>query len=256
MLNPLLLSNEEARGSGCCVNGKIAAMFELLRTLLDAIVQGIPKFTASREGKKRREIGMGLFRLYVQLNEAMVSADRILSLLDDYGYDRGRRREVTVEFLYRALVAQGNVIEALNREMRRRNMVLVLLGDSKFLDLRTMFEDKFSDVRTMASVLAGGAAPLGQMRSRFEGRATFPSPGPDQLPYDSASPIVSFNATRGDYVDIETVEERAALVRAYLETGVPHQRIREMREGLEQLRVALTENFSLADALIDVGDEI
>lgn len=140
--------------------------------------------------------------------------------------------------------------------MRRRNMVLVLLGNSSFLDLRTMFEDKFSDVRTMGSVLAGGAVPLGEMRSRFEGRAIFPSPGPDQLPYRSSSPIVSFNVTRGDSVDIGTMEERAVLVRAYLESGVPQQRIREMREALEQLRVALTENFSLADALIDVGDEI
>lgn len=231
-------------------------MFELLRTLLEAIVQGIPKFTASREDGRRREIGVGLFRLYVQLNEAMVSADRILSLLGDYGYDRGRRREVTAEFLYRALVAQGNTIEALNREMRRRNTILVLLGNSRYLDLRTMFEDKFSDVRTMATLLAGGAVPLGEMGSRFDGRAIFPSPGPDQLPYHSSSPVVSFNASRGDYVDIGTVEERAVLVRAYLESGVPHQRIGEMRAALEQLRVALTENFSLADALIDVGDEI
>lgn len=231
-------------------------MFELLRTLLDAIMQGIPMFTDSKENKKRREIGVGLFRLYVQLNEAMVSADRILSLLDDYGYDRGRRREVTVEFLYRALVAQGNNIESLNREMRRRNTVLVLLGNSRFLDLRTMFVEKFSDVRTVGSVLAGGAVPLGEMGSRLTGRTVFPSPGPDQLPYDSASPVVAFNAARGDFVDPGTVEERAALVRAYLESGVPHQRVRDMRAALEHIRVALTENFSLADALIDVGDEI
>ncbi|MEV5771706.1 hypothetical protein AB0L49_10695 [Streptomyces antimycoticus] len=231
-------------------------MFELLRALLDAIVQGIPMFTTSREDRKRREIGVSLFRLYVQLNEAMVLADRILSLLDDYGYDRGRRREVTVEFLYRALVAQGDNIEALDREMWRRNSVLILLGNSDFLDLRTMFEDKFSDVRTMGSILAGGAVPLGEVGSRFTGRTVFPGPGPDRIPYHSSSPIVAFNAARGDFVDPGTVEERAALVRAYLESGVPHQRVRDMRAALEQMRVALTENFSLADALIDVGDEI
>ncbi|WP_314411976.1 hypothetical protein [Streptomyces sp. DSM 40484] len=231
-------------------------MFELIRTLLEAIVQGIPTYTASKESKRRREIGVGLFRLYVQLNEAMVSASRILSLLDDYAYDRGRRREVTVEFLYRALVSQGNTIESLNREMRRRNRVLALLGNSDFLDLRTMFEHKFSDVRTMGTVLAGGAVPLGEMQSRFRGRGVFPAPGPDQMPYNSSSPVVSFNEARGDFVDVGTVEERAALVRAYLESGVPQQRIQDMRAALEQLRVALTENFSLTDALIDVGDEI
>ncbi|MFJ1639529.1 MULTISPECIES: hypothetical protein [unclassified Streptomyces] len=231
-------------------------MFELLRTLLESIVQGIPALTASRENKKRREIAVSLFRLYVQLNEAMVLADRILSLLDDYGYDRGRRREVTAEFLYRALVRQGNNIESLNREMWRQNAVLVLLGDSRYLDLRTMFQEKFSDVRTMGTVLAGGAVPLGEMRSRFTGRSVFPSPGPDQLPHTSYSPVVAFNASAGEFTEPATVEERAALVRTYLESGVPHLRITEMRSALEQIRMALTENFSLADALIDVGDEM
>lgn len=231
-------------------------MFELLRTLLDALVQGIPMLTKSKEDRKRREIAVGLFRLYVQLNEAMVSADRILSLLGDYGYGTGRRREVTVEFLCRALEKQGNNIDGINREMRRRNTVLVMLAASRFLDMRTMFAEKFSDVRTMGTVLAGGAVPLGEIRSRLMGGEVFPSPGPDQLPYSSASPIVTFNANRGDFADPGTVEERAALVRAYLESGVPRERITEIRAALEQVRAALTENFSLADALIDVGDEI
>ncbi|MFF3546877.1 hypothetical protein ACFYXD_34190 [Streptomyces platensis] len=208
--------------------------------------------TEARRDRERREIGASLFRLYIQLNEAMISADRIIPLLVDYGYDTGRRREVTVQFLYENLVNQGNTIEALQREMRRRNSALVLLGSSDFLNLRTMFEDKGSDVRTMGTILAGGAVPLGELRSHFRERE-LPSPGPDPLPYMSASPIVTFNSTTGNYATLGSVEERAALVREYLESGIPQQRLGEIRAALEHLRTALTENFSLADALVDVG---
>ncbi|NUL02070.1 hypothetical protein HRW07_02160 [Streptomyces lunaelactis] len=200
-------------------------MFELLRLLVETVVQGVPGLASYRRGKKRRNLAVELFLIYVRFNEILVNAEEILRLLERYlGADHYGRSDLEAE-LHNSLSWQGAALRGIHQVMKANSSPLVILEAEAYIKLRNMTDLKYGDLTKLGIALSLGRLPISRETSDIE--AMF-EPG---------------------YASEEVISQ----VRSYLESGEPQAQITEIRSNLEKLRAVLANNFSIEDVLIDVG---
>ncbi|MEU2743203.1 hypothetical protein ABZ656_50140 [Streptomyces sp. NPDC007095] len=228
-------------------------MIELLRLLIETVTQGIPRIGSFRESKKRRDLAIDLFLLYVRFNETMVAADVIVKLLEAYVAPEPRRdRGFAIDQLRFEMERQVNNLDRLRATLIDRSAVLWIIEPEAYRRLAVMVGGKQDHLITLRMLMERGRLPLGPNYAEFSSLGVrdiqsghFVSPR--YAPRAFLSEGVTFDLETND----DTVIER---VRAYVESGSPQDRIADIRAALEDLRVALEANFSLAEVLVEVGD--
>lgn len=212
-------------------------MFEFLKLITESTQQALSGLAAHRRDKKRRDLAVELFLIYVRLNQALVNAEDILALLEAYVRRSNRDRAETTRVLQVRMKDQARTLYLVSRAMTAKSAQLVILEAREYDLLRRLVWGKLSDVDTIARDLLFHRLRLG----------SFPS-----------APDVQAAAAERGRTDVEFRPEEAtrasmAQVRRYVRSGRPQRRVAEIRSSLERLRALLAENFSIEDVLIDVG---
>ncbi|MEE4545102.1 hypothetical protein V2S66_24430 [Streptomyces sp. V4-01] len=212
-------------------------MFEFLKLMTETTTQALSGVAAHRRDKRRRDLAVDLFLIYVRLNEAMVNAEDILALLAAYVRRGGRHREEATRKLHMRLTQQGRTLRLVSRAMAARSAQLIIIEAAEYDLLSRMVWGKLSDVDALAGDLARHRVRLGDFPSAPTRRARLLGRGRTDVVFDPE----------------DATKAVVAQVRRYLRSGAPQRRVAEIRSSLERLRALLAENFSLEDVLIDVG---
>ncbi|MCX5182680.1 hypothetical protein [Streptomyces sp. NBC_00268] len=228
-------------------------MIELLRLLIETVTQGIPRIGSFRESKKRRDLAVDLFLLYVRFNETMLAADLIVKQLEAYVAPEPRsERRFIIDQLRFEMERQVNNLDRLYATLSGRSAVLWIIEPDAYRRLAVMVGGKQDHLLGLRMLLERGRLPLdlnyaeiSSLGARDIRSGHFLARG--YAPRSFLSGGVTFDLESNDDTVIE-------LVRAYVESGTPQDRIEDIRAALEDLRVALEANFSLAEVLVEVGD--
>jgi hypothetical protein len=240
-------------------------MFDLIRLLTESILKVIPYIADHRHKKEMTDLGVRLFIFYLRLQECAVSADRILRLLGSY---------VTNPDFYGSAI-EDEIKEQILNMSRLTSMsysigwALTLLEADVKISVDVFINAKEDDLNAVGLVLnqmEQGRLPLAmidsELYSRLIGysRSLEPtSPGSRITGPASTLRRALDDAIRaGDFLDLkrDPDADTVAIVRTYLDSGVPQKRLTEIRNVLDQLHRVLTENFSLAELLPAIGKTI
>ncbi|MET8075907.1 hypothetical protein [Streptomyces sp. NPDC005303] len=221
-------------------------MIELLKFLVETLTQGLPGLTSARGEKKRRALAVELFLLYVRCNEAMITADSIVSLLNRYGQagadqwnrhwlkqelkESVQRQYVTVRSLTGLLSDQSEVMWIIDSDPEEKLDVLMNRKSGRLIELLGILHDGHIPLDVDLDLLGEEARSVRLSHSAGPLYARF-----------TVSLSNDFGRDARDF-------------REYMESGVPQNQISEIRAALRRFREALESNFSIADVLVDVGD--
>jgi hypothetical protein len=213
-------------------------MFEFLKLLTEATGRALSTVAAHHKDKKKRDLAVELFVIYVRLNEAMVHAEDILEQLKAYVRRGTARREEAARQLRWRLSQQAYTLRTVQKALKDNSATLVILDAEEYNRLMRMVLGKLSDLDMIAHDLSGRRLHLGAFPSRFE--------------EDDEGAV---GRRRTDVVlDLDGARDASLpQIRRYVRSRAPHRRVEEIRSSLEHLRALLAETFSIEDVLIDVG---
>lgn len=240
-------------------------MVELIRTLVEALAQGLPGVRAVREEKRRRKLGAELFMLYVRLNEAMLVAEGIVRSLEVYAQRMGDHLEHGNDpyALSAGNWIAGNVSKQIvnftriSGLMSARGAALQIINPDAYNRLLPLLSGKMNALRVLLDIMRSGALPVSPTREDIA-RLMDAGEGSSSWRNHEFSDVVrelsphwreTAFATSGDWGP-STFQ---GVVR-YLQERQPRAQLAEIRSALELLRTALEEHFTIADVLLEVGD--
>jgi len=235
-------------------------MIEFLQPLVDAVSRVLPAFTDRRRRDAVAELGTELFLIYVQLNEALVAAEEIVSSLEAYvsrmqehvqsGQDRYALNGGS--WVSDRVRAQLENLQGIRATMNRWRRELQVLDGQSINQLHFLLNEKFGALGALAGAIYHQRLPLGigdviliddqgVLRPRHDIVARY-----EELDRNLAMNSVDMNQPWGPEV--------LAVVERYLTLQRPRERMADIRSSLERIREALESNFSLTDVLMRVGD--
>ncbi|MEU1407838.1 hypothetical protein ABZ471_36870 [Streptomyces sp. NPDC005728] len=218
-------------------------MIELIRVLVEALTQGLPGLRGIRDDARRRRLGAALFMIYVRLSEAMMTADEIVRLLEDYVAAVRRDDPDAPRYGYRLTPLATKQVADLNRikaVLREKSVALHVVSSDAYMKLGPFVGEKSNALDSLMRVTRGGQLPL------EPGHLARSEPPPD---IDRARwPQVAFPTAQdwGPEISLSVV--------AYLEARKPRDQISEIRDALAALRAALEAHFPVKDVLLELGD--
>ncbi|MDX2815403.1 hypothetical protein ABZ312_21040 [Streptomyces sp. NPDC006207] len=240
-------------------------MVELVRTLVEALVQGLPGLRAIREEKRRSKLGAELFILYVRLNEVMLEAEGIVRNLEGYAERMGRHLEHGDDAY--ALGAGGWVARGVQRQIVNLARISGLMGDHgvalQIIDpeaynrLQPLLSGKFNALQVLLAIMRSGALPLAPTQEDLARAMDVGHPGSREGQRRMMANLEEF-APRWRDTALATSSPWGpstyeSVVR-YLREREPREQLSEIRAALESLRTALEKHFTISDVLLEVGD--
>lgn len=240
-------------------------MVELIRTLVEALTQGLPGLRGIRQEKRRRKLGAELFILYVRLNEAMLTADRIVQSLEIYTQRMGRHIEHGNDRY--ALTAGNWIVGDVQKQivnltrisglMSERGAALQIINPDAYNSLHPLLSGKFNGLRVLLEIMRSGALPLAPTQEDIArvtdslGLARHERQRHMMVLMGELSPQWRETALT---TSSEWGPSTHDCVVQYLQERKPREQLTEIRNALEMLRAALEEHFTITDVLLEVGD--
>ncbi|HET9899099.1 MAG TPA: hypothetical protein VFQ44_29595 [Streptosporangiaceae bacterium] len=214
-------------------------MIDLIKTLVETLAQILPRIGSVRSDKRRRELGVTLFMLYVRLNETMLTAESIVDSLETYTVTMQRHTEDgDYPYALRAgrwiadkITSQVVNLERLGGLLASQAAVLQIIDADAYNKLVPLLETKFGALAQLLSIMRRGALPLDL------------TPGPHG---SWNSTTLRTSITWGDEIYDQVV--------SYLTERAPREQIAGIRAALAAMREALERHFSISDVLLEVGD--
>ncbi|WP_326577016.1 hypothetical protein OG539_12895 [Actinacidiphila glaucinigra] len=241
-------------------------MVEWVRTLVEALAQGLPGLRAMREENRRRKLRAELFILHVRLNEAMPEAEGIVRSLEVYRERMGRHLEHGDDAY--ALTAGGWVARGVQRQivnltrisglMSDHGVALQIIDPDAYNRLQPLLSGKCNALQLLLAIMRSGALPLAPTQEDLTRAMDVGHPrsrdGQDRMManlrefsprwHDTALPTSS-----------EWGPTTYECVVRYLRERRPREQLAEIRAASAALRSALEEHFTISDVLLEVGDE-
>ncbi|MFI5623466.1 hypothetical protein ACIA03_08380 [Nocardioides sp. NPDC051685] len=239
-------------------------MIEFLKLILDLATKAVPGMVSRSERDRSAQLGAELFLFYVQLNDALVTADQIVVLLELYERQladairvTGQRRDTWVRReLLEVVRKQLTSIQLIGERLDDLNWELQVLDGKSVAALTFLLDEKVSALAVVFEMLRYGRLPL-----RIEG-IMIDDPL-TELPEIRTTRVFEFRdeaeaSAISVYGEPQTaaVSDREALrqVRTYLAVRKPREELQHIRDNLEQLREAIASNFTIHDILLHAGD--
>ena len=235
-------------------------MVEIFNALVEILSKAVPALTGARRTKRLNTIGTDLFVIYFRLNEVLVTAEQIVSSLETYVERMGRHLASGGDPY--ALTAGSWIRELLERQsvnltrlcdlLASHDMRLVLIDADAYTKLAPLIDRKSGAIRGLLKAIDGQRLPA--------------SPSADDVRFILATDDFWSRDRRYDHIidhlrhdgiplDRPWGEETYQTVVAYLRERDPKAQLAEIAAGVERLRAALLEHFSVEDLLLAVGDE-
>ncbi|MFE0627987.1 hypothetical protein ACFW3D_13585 [Streptomyces sp. NPDC058864] len=241
-------------------------MVELVRTLVEALAQGLPGLRAIREEKRRRKLGAELFILYVRLNEAMLEAEGIVRKLEAYQERMGRHLErgddayalTAGDWVTRDVQRQIVNLTRISGLMSDRGVALQIIDPDAYNRLQPLLSGKFNALQLLLAVMRSGALPLAPTQEDLARAMDVGHPRSRESQDRMMANLREFSPRWYGTALTTTSEwgpETYECVVRYLRERRPREQLAEIRAALAALRSALEEHFTISDVLLEVGDE-
>jgi hypothetical protein len=242
-------------------------MLEMLRILADAVSKALPALTKARRENKLRKLGAELFLLYVQINEALICAGRIVSSLEVYIERMSEHRQSgrdgvalnAGEWISFEIEKQTLNLARIGQTMQHLRTPLQIVDATSYAQLEPLIEGKRNALDLLLRVMRRGRLPIG-VPSRSDALELIEAYRRSRLPWregynELVDVLESKLAERSVSSDSPWGENTYQIVSTYLETRKPRDEIAMIRAALDRLRECLEQNFSIQDVLLEVGDE-
>ncbi|MGW2827270.1 hypothetical protein ACWC24_40800 [Streptomyces sp. NPDC001443] len=239
-------------------------MIELIKILVDTLAKALPGLKAARDGKRRQELGVELFMLYVRFNEATLAADGIIKSLElyidrvTYRLENGNAPSSMTAGPWVAEDVQHQIVNLarLRGLLAHRSTVLQILDTESYNRLRPLISGKLNALHELRWIMECGGLPLTPTVSDFTQLMDARS---DRQSLGQPRPVIPGNPLpqwRDEAFPINSAwdSEMCGRFTEYLRKHNPRERISEIRTSLATLRATLEEHFSIGDILLDVGD--
>lgn len=238
-------------------------MLEFVKLILDLVAKAVPGIVSRNERDKSAHVGAELFLFYVQLNDALVTAEKIVLLLERY--DDELRTAVQsgpetgsdpVHIAYELADLVREQIANIRTTAERLSDVdwqLQVLDGESVAALKFLLHAKMSALDLLSGALSGGRLPLRVRGILIDDGGELPA-----VPEDPHRVMWSWY----DALDTElregaghqTLAQRSQQVSEYLAVRKPREDLHRIRDNLEHLRDAIAAQFTIKDILIRVGD--
>jgi hypothetical protein len=239
-------------------------VIEFLQPLVDAVANALPAIAKKKERDASAKLGAELFNIYVQFNEALVLAERIVRSLEGY-VERMTDHVRTGEDEY-ALTAGSWVSEDIHQQLRnlegisgrmeRWEWELQVLDGASTNDLKFLLAYKASALRALAGAIGRDRLPLRTAGILIDSQGTLRNvvDGPEPPFYAEYKALTQ--ELNADSVSMTKSwgPEVLEIVERYLAIRKPRQQLDEIRNSLEKIRTVLEANFSIGDILFRAGD--
>ncbi|WP_353942162.1 hypothetical protein ABII15_11290 [Streptomyces sp. HUAS MG91] len=240
-------------------------MVELIRTLVEALTQGLPGLRGIQQEKRRRKLGAELFILYVRLNEAMLAADHIVRSLEIYvqrmgsHIARGDDRYALTAGNWIVGDVQKQIVNLtrISGLMTERGAALQIINPDAYNALHPLLSGKFNGLRVLLEIMRSGALPLGPTQEDIARATDFRDPAPRGRQHHMMSLMHELSPQWRESALTTSSEwgpSTYECVVQYLQERKPREQLTEIRTALEMLRAALEEHFTITDVLLEVGD--
>lgn len=240
-------------------------MIELVKALVDTVAKALPSISAMRKDKRSRELGAGLFMLYVRLNEMTLIAEDIIGCLETYAermqrhLDHGDDPHALTggSWISEKIDVQVVNLDRVARLLWDRGQVLQIMDTDSYNQLILLIDWKSGALRRLLDIMRSGALPL---PSQEDLQAAM---GPDtgrrahsvehqNLMHEVLEPqwkktALPTGASWGSEIYPQVLH--------YLQERKPREQLDEIRAALAAMRTVLDRHFSIADILLEVGDE-
>lgn len=263
-------------------------MIDIIKTLVDALVRGLPGLMGLREDRRRRKLGAELFLLYAKINQVVLTAEGIVGFLEAYvAYVEQKPSPPSSQSIQSSFKGSPprfddmpvlkNAVPLLERQAEDLRKVHELLSGRSSGRLTVIMQILDPDAHNRLAVLLGGKqGALGMLIHAISSHRVPLDPFMDEidaiaraLPAPPEHPAASFMIVDHLWPHADAFRwlesalpgrehvspaEVYAQVKRYLDERSPREQLDEMRSSLATLRSALLENFTLADVLLEVGD--
>lgn len=226
-------------------------MIEFVKLIVDMVAKAVPGIVSRSERDKSAQLGAELFLLYVQLNEVLVRAEKITTMLERYDPEAGRDNYWTRQALLELVPDQIADLRASAARLQDLNWELQVLDGRSYGALRFLLDLKMSALDVLAYAITVDHLPLGTTSIVID------DAGIQSLP--TMMSLRSFQSLSSELynelgLDNPTRSDEARRIRAYLEQRHPRDELEAIRENLERLRDAIGEHFTIEDILLRAGD--
>jgi hypothetical protein len=238
-------------------------VLEFIQAILSVVAKAVPAAIGQRRDSRLSEIGAELFLFYIQVNEALVCAEDIVSSLEVY-VQRMSEHLATGTDSY-ALTAGGWITPKIARQcvnlakigetMQRWGRPLQIIDGESFAEIAVLLSGKRNALNTLLATMQARELPLSATAEELHALARAAQrAGRDE---EHARLDQLDEAIRKDSVSLHSRWDPDVyrVVESYLRDRNPRQQVAQIRSVLEDIRSALEQNFSLTDVLMRVGDE-
>jgi len=240
-------------------------VIEFLQPLVDSVTKALPAIAKKKERDASAKLGAELFLIYVQFNEALVLAERIVRSLEVY-VERMTNHVHTGGDAY-ALTAGHWVSDHIHQQLRnlmgirerldRWKWELQVLDGRSSNDLRSLLDRKSSALGALSAAVNDQRLPLRTTGILIDDHGTVRADGPAYEAYELSTRYRELGddlTTNSIPMDKPWGPEILAVVKDYLASRKPREQLDEIRVSLEKIRAVLEANFTISDILLRAGD--
>ncbi|MFJ9390707.1 hypothetical protein ACIRON_17920 [Nocardioides sp. NPDC101246] len=226
-------------------------MIEFVKLLVDVVLKAVPGIVGRNERDKAAKLGADLFLLYVQINDVLVRAEKIVTQMERYASEPNAAPNWARAALLELVPEQIADLRVITARLQVLRWDLHVIEGPSVLALDLLLTIKSAALDMLSYALDHDHLPLGTTSIEVDDEGVrWPD---NQLSYRSHQMVLdNLSAELGR--DNPTREDEVRRIRSYLEHRRPREEMEAIRESLEKLRDAIAANFSIQDILIRAGD--
>ncbi|MFF4756665.1 hypothetical protein ACWD5R_42255 [Streptomyces sp. NPDC002514] len=233
-------------------------MYELIKSILDAIINLTPNAMASRRESKQRALGARIFAIYLDSYEILWRGDRIVEILQKAraGYSGGIRSREFDELLH----GQAAAISQLNDNIFEYGRCLTALAPEAFGELKRHITagkwQRITALMDLVEILNTGVLP--QRAERIEDEQPRPVHGIGNIRQRQFSLLIPPTIQWEELPRLDSLRdgpELSNLIDAYLRETNPSRELQAAKEALMGIREELDNHFSVSDILLELAQQ-
>jgi hypothetical protein len=225
-------------------------MLDILKLILDVISRALPAIASNRHEQRLNRVGVDLFFLYAEMNEALTFGNQLVSSLEEYVAAADRYdRHLAADYIAAALMFQGDALARIFDSIDSLRLQLHTVGGESFASLDGLLYPKGRAIRSLLKAMGGGRLPSASIEHELRRMV-------ESVHYESSA--IEWELARtiedGTYLVPPGEDNRVErLVAEYLLERKPREQLQLITEALREFRAHLEQNFTIRDVLLDVG---